>query len=69
MNTVSAPSVLTGIEGDTWGVLVGWRVAQQGPKGSRKDVCGKVRELAPNFLCDLGQVTSLGLSLFHGIGP
>lgn len=43
-------------------------MAQRGPKGSREDIGGKVRELAPNLLCDLEQVTSLGLSL-HGIGP
>lgn len=52
---------------------MGWRVAQQGPKGSREDIGGKVtngkvRELAPDLLCALGQVTSLGLGL-HGIGP
>lgn len=60
LNTASAPAVLTSSEGAAWGAPVGWGVAQPGPKGGREDVCGKVRELAPNSRGNLGHIASLG---------
>lgn len=61
LNTASALVVPTSSKGVAWGAPVGWGVARPGPKGGREDICGKVRELAPNSLGDLGHITSLGL--------